>query len=95
MQEFDKATKGRGKGPRSSSETGESVDQDDSDADVPARTKVSGRHHVWLKDAPTPTFLSETLGRASWPSWRIKASDVWMGSDIWYARRHIFRVLNF
>ena len=41
VQDFDKAMKRREKGLRSSSETAESVEQDDSDGDAPVRKKVS------------------------------------------------------
>lgn len=46
VQEFDKAIKRRQQGPRSPPETEESMDQDDSDADMPARKKVNGCHYV-------------------------------------------------
>ncbi|KAF8448895.1 hypothetical protein L210DRAFT_3523402 [Boletus edulis BED1] len=46
VQEFDKATKGRAKGPRSSSETGVSMEQDDSDAVTCSRKKQNARARI-------------------------------------------------
>ncbi|KAH0836773.1 hypothetical protein J3R83DRAFT_8522 [Lanmaoa asiatica] len=46
VQEFAKATKRRGKGPRGSCETEESMAQGDSDADVPARKKKNAQASI-------------------------------------------------
>jgi len=46
VQDFDKAMKRREKGLRSSSETAESVEQDDSDGDAPVRKKQNARSSI-------------------------------------------------
>ena len=71
VQEFEKAIKRRGK-PRSSSETEEPADQGDSDADMPARKRVSDDISL-TRSQVNVIFFSKVLGQASWPSCRIRA----------------------